>query len=291
MSKIPEGVRAHQELTVVARSVLLDALEALAGQAGAVTIVGAQAIYLRSVDVELAVASFTSDADLGLDPDQLADDPLLEQAMVDAGFVRAEQNHVGAWLRSAVVGGITVNIPVDLLVPQSFAPGGSRSVTIPPHHKLSARRVPGIEGAMVDHDVMAVTSLEPVADARAIEARVAGPAALFIAKAYKIRDRAGEKGQARLTDKDAADVVRLMMSDVGHPSEVAERIRRLQADPRTVETTNTGLMHLGELFGTRSAQGTTMALAALAPDDSALRVAPTYIRDLKLAMGAAWPSR
>lgn len=87
MSRVPEGLDRN-ELYVVARRVLLDALVALRDQSDAVTIVGAQAIYLRSIDVELAVASFTSDADLGLDPDRLADVPLLEEAMTAAGFMR-----------------------------------------------------------------------------------------------------------------------------------------------------------------------------------------------------------
>ena len=53
---------------VVARSVLLDALDALGAQREAVILVGAQAIYLHTAAVELAVAEFTTDADLTLDP-------------------------------------------------------------------------------------------------------------------------------------------------------------------------------------------------------------------------------
>ena len=41
---------------VVARSVLLDALEALGEQREAVVVVGAQAIYMQTGAVELAVA-------------------------------------------------------------------------------------------------------------------------------------------------------------------------------------------------------------------------------------------
>lgn len=53
---------------VVARSVLLDALEALEAQREAVVLVGAQAIYLHTGAIELAVAEFTTDADIILDP-------------------------------------------------------------------------------------------------------------------------------------------------------------------------------------------------------------------------------
>lgn len=47
MSRAPEGLDRN-ELYIVARRVLLDALVALRNQSDAVTIVGAQAIYLRS---------------------------------------------------------------------------------------------------------------------------------------------------------------------------------------------------------------------------------------------------
>jgi hypothetical protein len=47
VAKVPEGAD-HHDLNVVARRVLLDALVALQDQSEALTIVGAQAIYLRS---------------------------------------------------------------------------------------------------------------------------------------------------------------------------------------------------------------------------------------------------
>jgi len=59
---------------VIARGVLLDALDALGVQRDAVILVGAQAVYLHTGTVELAVAAFTTDADLTLDP------ALLQQA-------------------------------------------------------------------------------------------------------------------------------------------------------------------------------------------------------------------
>ena len=215
VSRVPEHVEDRQSLNVVARRVLLDALVALRDQSDAITIVGAQAIYLRSAEVELSVASYTSDADLGLDPERLIDVPLLEQAMTDAGFARGVADHAGSWLRGERVGGMMTDIAVDLLVPERLSAGGRRSVTIPPHDPMSARRVPGLEAAVVDNDLMQVASLERQVDDRVITARVARPAALLVAKAYKIQQRAGEAGQTRLTDKDAGDVVRLMMIEAG----------------------------------------------------------------------------
>ncbi len=55
------------ELYVIARRVLLDALEAFGPHRDAAILVGAQAIYLHTGDAELAVAEYTTDADLALD--------------------------------------------------------------------------------------------------------------------------------------------------------------------------------------------------------------------------------
>lgn len=65
------------ELYVVARRVLLDALEALGSHREAIVVVGAQAIYLRAGEADLMVAPYTTDGDLALDPDLLAEIPPL----------------------------------------------------------------------------------------------------------------------------------------------------------------------------------------------------------------------
>lgn len=286
MAQIPEGVGDVQALYVVARRVLLDALVALRDQHDAITIVGAQAVYLRSVDVDLSVALYTSDADLGIDPKRLVDEPRLQQAMTNARFVRASADLAGSWSRDERVGDRVVKIPVDLLVPEGLSEGGRRSVQIPPHDKMSARRVPGLEAAVVDNDPMAVASLEPDVDSRVIMASVAGPAALLVAKAYKIRDRVEKPGKSRLNDKDAGDVVRLMMIDEG-PPEVAQRFRTLLVDDRTSEVVKTGLGYLDELFGARATVGTEMAVAALAGglDERTIRaLAPGYVAALLQAL-------
>lgn len=67
MSRFPDGIPA-EVITVVARRVLLDALEALQAQRDAITLVGAQAVHLRIAAGGLTTASYTSDAHLGVDP-------------------------------------------------------------------------------------------------------------------------------------------------------------------------------------------------------------------------------
>ena len=55
-------------LYVFARTVLLDALDALGEQRDAVVLVGAQAIYLHTGDADIAVPAFTTDGDLVIEP-------------------------------------------------------------------------------------------------------------------------------------------------------------------------------------------------------------------------------
>src|SRR5262245_47653707 len=105
-----------------ARTVLLDALEALGDHRRAVTLVGAQAIYARVGDADLAVAPYTTDADLIIDPRVLGEIPPLERALNDANFVRRTPNTVGAWTRTILMGQAKHEIDVDLMVPASVSP-------------------------------------------------------------------------------------------------------------------------------------------------------------------------
>jgi len=54
------------ELLIVARSVLLDALDALAEQRRALVLIGAQAIYLHTGAAPVALAEATKDSSLRL---------------------------------------------------------------------------------------------------------------------------------------------------------------------------------------------------------------------------------
>jgi len=203
MSKAALGLEG-QALYAVARRVLLDALDALAGQRDAIVVIGAQAVYLRCGTADLPVAVYTSDADLSDDPRRLLGVPRLQEAMAGAGFtLRGEPGHLqpGTWIRLERVGDEVVEMPVDLLVPEALANTGAgrRTAKLEPHDKLSARKVPGIEVATIDHDVMVVESLEST-DLRRIQVGVAGPAALLVEKAYKIEDRLSDPRKSRAAD-------------------------------------------------------------------------------------------
>ncbi len=94
-------------LYVRARAALLDALTALQPHLDAVVPVGAQAIYMHTGDADLAVAEYTTDADLSVSPDDLADSPLLGDLFSTSGFTPRE--HPGGWLSPD---GISIDVMV-----------------------------------------------------------------------------------------------------------------------------------------------------------------------------------
>ena len=73
-------------LYAATRCALLDALDALASEHDGLVLVGAQAIFLHTGDVDEAITTETKDADLALDPAALHANPLLETAMTSAAF-------------------------------------------------------------------------------------------------------------------------------------------------------------------------------------------------------------
>jgi hypothetical protein len=153
-------------LYVQARRVLLDAINALSDQRAAIVLVGAQAVYLHTGEADLAVAPYTTDADLALNPALLNDNPLLAEALARAGF-HTSATTIGIWT-SAVA-----DITTDLLVPEAIATGGRRSVDLGIHGNRIARKVRGLEAALVDNALMTITALDP-ADSRRPEILVAG---------------------------------------------------------------------------------------------------------------------
>lgn len=226
----------HSPEYVAARAVLLDALDILGSQRRGVVLVGAQAICIRVGDSGLAVSLHTTDADLGLIPDLLAATPELAACMTRAGFRHDSASSVGIWVADRVIDGAPGLAQVDLLVPDAVsgrAGEGKRRPDIPPHDPRAARIVRGIEGALFDHDTMRVGALDPT-DARAFDVAVAGPAALVIAKAHKIRERLGQVRRANTVAKDALDVLRVLRGT--SEDDVAERWCALLAEGTSPDT-------------------------------------------------------
>ncbi len=200
-----------------------------------------------------------------INPSLLGDDPLLEAAMRDAGFELSPrpEGHVepGIWVTPALVGDHQELIPVDLIVPEGAAPpGGRRGARLGVHGNRAARRILGLEAALIDHSPREIMPLD-AADTRSITAEVAGPAALLVAKAHKLHDRVEDDRSHRVKDKDASDVVRLMQTTT--PSTLAVVFEKLLNDPVAGTPTRDGLDYLRQLFGRRGRPGVTMAMNAL----------------------------
>jgi hypothetical protein len=241
--------------------VLLDALAALAPFRDAVVLVGAQAIYLHTGDTGLAVAPYTTDADLALHPELLVPDPTLEAVLRQGGFVPAP-GELGIWAQAPS------QDTVDLLVPEQLGGPGRRGARLGPHGNRVARKARGLEAVLVDKSWMTVAALEQE-DIRQAEVWVAGPSALLVAKLHKLAER--QSIPSRLDDKDALDVYRLLQSI---PTETfAVGLRTLRRASLFGAVTEDAVGFLRDLFGRMDAIGSLMAARALDPLEDPLTVA------------------
>lgn len=192
---------------VLARSVLLDALEALDEHRDNLVLVGAQAVYQHTGDAQISVPPTTSDADLALNTAGLAEEPLIEDLLIAAGFIPG--SNPGNWIG-------TGDVAVDLMVVPAQGNRNrpdARGANIPPHGRRTARIARGLEPALVDNAVTVIAAFD-TADARMFGIRIAGPAALLIAKLIKISERVEQAGRQpdRLKEKDALDALRILQA-------------------------------------------------------------------------------
>ncbi|HEX5427442.1 MAG TPA: GSU2403 family nucleotidyltransferase fold protein [Pedococcus sp.] len=222
-----------------ARTVLLDALDALHDHMGSLVLVGAQAVYLHTGAGTLSVPVMTTDADLALDTSDLQDDPEIGSLMRAAGFV--PRDNPGHWIGAG-------EVAVDLMVvPHQGNPpkATSRSARIPPHDKTTARITPGLEAALVDKSPMTIGSLDPH-DPRSASVQVAGPAALLVAKLIKISERAeqprGPARRVRLREKDALDAFRLLQAT--ETADLVGGFRRHSAETNSAKVSERALAYL-----------------------------------------------
>jgi len=196
--------------------------------------------------------------------------------LTEAGFNRNTKGDIGIWVtRRPTSTQRMLEVAVDLLVPTAFSPGDHpekhRSARLPGHSRV-ARTVTGLEGVLVDREKLEVSSFM-ASDPRAFQISVAGPAALIMAKTFKIQDRLGS---GRLSDKDALDVYRLLR---GIPTDdLAARYRLILGDPIAGANAVISLGLLKSLFGDRRATGVAMTLHAaenlLDPQETAASLSP-----------------
>lgn len=283
-------------LYVTARTVLLDALEALAPYRLAIVLVGAQAVYLQTESAGLLTAPFTRDGDLALNPAVVLNvhDPLLDAAMTTAGFTlrtRASGDvDPGTWLKTTDITGTPLQVPVDLIIPHGAMPGAgkTRGARLGEHGRTTAMLTRGLEGALVDHQTKPVKGLD-ADDPRTVDIEVAGVGALLVAKLIKLSERTHGRPD-RLKDKDAGDIYRLIRATPA-PA-MAARLHQLSEHPASAAITAEALDALPTLFGTARATGVQMAIHATSQDVPEVRVAAqltSYTAQLRDALAAPLP--
>jgi hypothetical protein len=251
-----------------ARQVLVDVLRIMAPYREALTVVGAQAVYLRTGQVDLTDEAFTVDGDFAVDPDVIARTDadkglgeLLKTANLDLESDSRGNVMPGKWQK--VLPETLQVVKIDLMVAQlvgEHGPGkaGRRSYRPgPPHGKNDLRLAYGIEACHVDRDLLPIDA----PDGTSVHAYVASGAALLVAKAHKIHDRTAGP-QRRQSNKDALDACRVMRTH--DPDEVADRLRFVIAEhPHLSPSVTEGADRIIDLFRDDSAAGTRLLTAAM----------------------------
>lgn len=202
MNDSPEHV---EEEYLEARRVLLDALGVLEEHLDNLILIGAQAVYHHTGDSDLNVPLFTTDADLAIDTRDLAESPEIGDALAAAGFTPG--SNPGHWVSSS-------EVAVDLMVAphqSGTTKRTARAARLAPHTKKTARIARGLEPALVDNRIALIGALS-LDDDREFQLRIAGPAALLVAKGIKIGERLeqADRQPDRLEEKDALDVFRIL---------------------------------------------------------------------------------
>jgi hypothetical protein len=146
------------------------------------------------------------------------------------------------------------------MVPASTDPHPKRrAARLAGHAPSVARLARGLEGALIDRDQMTIGSLE-AEDRREFKVHTAGPAALLVAKLFKIQERSGS---ARASDKDALDVFRLLRGTT--TEELVTRYRGLLAGSASAGPAKTALAWLKHQFVDRGGVGLDMMVRAAGP--------------------------
>ena len=107
------------------------------------------------ISANLKKMMLSKDGDFAITPELVSDHPAIEQTLRSAGFEPITADRPGLWCRGFDEQGQPVD-EIDLLAPAALAGPGTRSVkplsTI--HGKMAVGRVPGIELAVYDRDLI-----------------------------------------------------------------------------------------------------------------------------------------
>lgn len=232
---------------VLARRALLDVLEVLESHRGALILVGAQAVYFHA-PTGFGESSYTTDADLAIDPQLLATEPEIAATLGRSQYSRA--TNPGSWASP-------LGVQIDLMVPDALVAGRSRrSAPLEGHQVHTARRTAGLELALADNALQSIEALES-GDLRHPQLKVAGPAALVVAKTVKIRERLESGVNDRILPKDAGDLLRLLRMCDAHA--IGRRLHEL-----SVETPHADLINAAIAWTHADVQGRGSRLVELA---------------------------
>ena len=209
------------------RRAIINVVGVLAAHAESLTLVGAHAVLLRTMDLD-APRMPTGDGDLGVTPGLVSDVPSIEALLAQAGYEHRTTARPGLWGRESYDepdGVRSFREKIDLLAPHGLSGTVSRSkrgvpALQPAHGKLSVGNALGLELASFNRSRMMIADfVDPRLTA---EIHVAEIPALILAKGSKIGERLREPRKGTVRDKDLGDLWRLMA--VADPKETAEAI-------------------------------------------------------------------
>jgi hypothetical protein len=209
------------------RRAIINVVEVLATHAESLTLVGAHAVLLRTMDLDVPRMP-TGDGDLGVTPGLVGDLPSIETLLVEAGYEHRTTARPGLWGRAPyeeLDGTRSFREKIDLLAPHGLSGTVSRSkrgvpALQPVHGKLSVGNALGLELAAFNRSLVTIADF---ADPRlTTEIQVAEIPALILAKGSKIGERMREPRKGPVRDKDLGDLWRLI--EVADPDETARVI-------------------------------------------------------------------
>lgn len=117
------------------------------------------------------------------------------------------------------------------------------------------RRTVGLEAALVENGILTIAALES-GDERSFDIRVAGAAALLVAKLHKVSER--RDTPSRRDNKDAHDIYRILVAIP--TADLVDSIRSILREDVSRDTAASALTALAELFAAQpEALGSAMA--------------------------------
>lgn len=207
------------------RRAIINVVEVLQVHAESLTLVGAHAVLLRTMDLDVPRMP-TGDGDLGVTPGLVGDVPSIEALLADAGYEHRTTARPGLWGRTPydeVDGARSYREKIDLLAPHGLSGTASRNkrgvpALQPAHGKLAVGNALGLELAAFNRSLVTISDFaDPQLTA---DIHVAEIPALILAKGSKIGERLREPRKGPVRDKDLGDLWRLMA--VADPDETAQ---------------------------------------------------------------------